>query len=253
MKMVNTFTALAITCSIALAGCSSSSSSTENTTTTKDKATAQSTSAKSSSKEETSTTSVKDGVANLLHTAKQLKKSIDAGDEAKIKEVGPQLESIWSTFEDGVKSKYPDQYSQVEKYLNPTVAGTKASTIDKGALLNLDNQLIEVLYQMSQNLIPDDQIKAGVSKLLSTTDELKKAIDASDEVKVKETGPKLEEIWKTFEDGVKPRYPDLYEQLEKSLNPEVAGSQVSPLDKQTLGNLNDQLAQALHELENKSN
>lgn len=118
--------------------------------------------------------------------------------------------------------------------------------------MKLNNQLIDVLYQLSQNLIPVDQVKAGVSKLLTTTDELKKAINASDEAKVKEIGPKLEEIWKTFEDGVKPRCPDLYEQLEKSLNPEVAGSQVSPLDKQTLGQLNDQLTQTLHELENKA-
>ncbi|AIE60249.1 hypothetical protein [Bacillus methanolicus] len=96
-------------------------------------------------------------------------------------------------------------------------------------------------------------VKAGVSKMLTTAEELKQAINAGDEEKVKETGPKLEEIWKTFEDGVKPRYPELYEKLEKSLNPEVAGSQVSPLDKQTLGKLNDQLIQTLHELEKKAN
>ncbi|WP_051317159.1 hypothetical protein [Ectobacillus panaciterrae] len=101
--------------------------------------------------------------------------------------------------------------------------------------------MIDVLYQISQKLSPVDQVKAGVSKLLTTTGELKQAIDAGDEAKVKAPGPKLEGIWKTFEDGVKPRYPDLYEQLKKSLNPEVAGAQVSPLDKQTLGKLNDQL------------
>lgn len=57
-------------------------------------------------------------------------------------------------------------------------------------------------------------VKAGVSKMLTTAEELKQAINAGDEEKVKETGPKLEEIWKTFEDGVKPRYPELYEKLE---------------------------------------
>ncbi|MDQ0199922.1 hypothetical protein [Neobacillus ginsengisoli] len=195
---------------------------------------------------------MKNGVANLLHNAKQLNKGIIAGDEAKIKETGPQLEEIWKTFEDVVKSQYPDLYPQVEQYLNPTVAGAKESAINKEALSKLNNQLIDVLYQLSQKLIPVEQVKAGVAKLLTTTDELKQAINASDEAKVKETGPKLEEIWKTFEDGVKPRYPDLYEQLEKSLNPEVAGSQVSPLDKQTLGNLNNQLTQTLHELEQKA-
>lgn len=251
MKIGNTLATLVMTGTLALAGCSSTNHSASNTSTTS-KTTEQSNS-QDSSKEQTTATNVKDGVADLLHTAKQLKKGIDANDEAKIKENGPKLEESWNTFEDGVKSQYPDQYAQVEKYLDPIVAGSKASTIDKETLLKLDDQLIDVLYQLSQNLIPVEQVKAGVSKLLTTTDELKQAINAGDEAKVKEIGPKLEEVWKTFEDGVKPRYPDLYEQLEASLNPEVAGSQVSPLDKQTLGKLNDQLTQTLHELEQKAN
>ncbi|WP_051317218.1 hypothetical protein [Ectobacillus panaciterrae] len=251
MKLVNTIAALAMTGTLALAGCSSanhSASSASTTSKTEDQSNSQ-----SSSKEKPTTTNVKDGVSALLHDAKQLKKGIDANDESKIKENGPKLEESWKTFEDGVKSQYPDQYAQVEKYLDPIVAGSKASTIDKETLSKLNNQLIDVLYQLSQKLIPVDQVKAGVSKLLTTTGELKQAINAGDEAKIKEIGPKLEEIWKTFEDGVKPGYPDLYEQLEKSLNPEVAGSQVSPLDKQTLGKLNDELIQTLHALEQKAN
>jgi hypothetical protein len=65
---------------------------------------------------------------------------------------------------------------------------------------------------------------------------------------VKELGPKLEEVWKIFEDGVQPRNADLYANIEKSLNPEVAGSQKSPMDKSVLGQLNDGLTQALNEL-----
>ncbi|MFD3448900.1 hypothetical protein ACFDTO_30495 [Microbacteriaceae bacterium 4G12] len=85
------------------------------------------------------------------------------------------------------------------------MAGSKASTIDKDTLLKLDNQLIDVLYQISGKLIPVDQVKVGVSKLLTKTDELKQVINAGDEKKVREIGPKLEDIWKMFEDGVKPR------------------------------------------------
>lgn len=238
MKLVNTIAAIAMTGTLALTGCSSTNPSSSTTTTSTQSASAGQ-----------AATSVKDGVANLLHTAKQLSKAIKAGDEANIKKTGPQLEENWKTFEDNVKSQYPDQYTQIEKYLNPAVAGSKESTINKDALSQLNNQLIDTLYQFSEKLIPAAQVKDGISKLLTTTDELKKAIDAGDQAKVKELGPKLEDTWKTFEDGVKPRNADLYEKLEASLNPEVAGSQVSPLDKQALGKLNDQLTQTLHELE----
>ncbi|WP_302847496.1 hypothetical protein [Paenibacillus sp. yr247] len=43
---------------------------------------------------------------------------------------------------------------------------------------------------------------------------MKKAIEAGNEAKIKEIGPKIEETWATFEDGVKPRSSDLYEESE---------------------------------------
>jgi iron uptake system EfeUOB component EfeO/EfeM len=192
--------------------------------------------------------SLKDGTAKLLSTAKQLRKAANAGEETKIKELGPKLEEAWSAYEDGVKPKYPDVYEQVEKALDPAIAATKASPIDKEALLKIDNQLIQVLYDFSAKLIPVDQIKSGATQMLATTGELQKEIAAGNEDKVKELGPKLEEVWKTFEDGVQPRNADLYANIEKSLNPEVAGSQKSPMDKSVLGQLNDGLTQALNEL-----
>ncbi|MCP3775884.1 hypothetical protein NLX71_21675 [Paenibacillus sp. MZ04-78.2] len=111
-----------------------------------------------------------------------------------------------------------------------------------------NDQLIQTLYELSQKLIPADQIKAGATQMLGIAGDLKKEIEAGNEAKVKELGPKLEDVWSTFEDGVRPRNAELYEKLEKSLNPEVAGSQKSPLDKQALSQLNDGLTQALNEL-----
>ncbi|TVY08218.1 hypothetical protein [Paenibacillus cremeus] len=192
--------------------------------------------------------SVKDGTAKLLSTAKQLRKAATAGDEAKIKETGPKLEETWATFEDGVKAKYPDLYEQVEKSLNPAVSGAKAAKIDKDAILKIDNQLIQTLFDLSAKLIPVDQVKAGANQMLATTAELKKEIAAGNDAKVKELAPKLEDVWKTFEDGVPPRSADLYEKIEKSLNPEVAGSQKTPIDKQVMTQLNDGLTKALNEL-----
>ncbi|SCW67595.1 hypothetical protein SAMN04487970_102738 [Paenibacillus tianmuensis] len=191
---------------------------------------------------------IKEGTAKLLKTAKQLRKAAAAGDEAKIKELGPKLEDAWGAFEDGVKPKYLDLYEKIEKNLDPAIAATKASPLNKEVLSKANDQLIQTLYELSQKLIPADQIKAGATQMLGIVGDLKKEIEAGNEAKVKELGPKLEDVWSTFEDGVRPRNAELYEKLEKSLNPEVAGSQKSPLDKQALSQLNDGLTQALNEL-----
>ncbi|AKG34829.1 hypothetical protein [Paenibacillus durus] len=203
-----------------------------------------------SSAQEKSTTevSVKDGTAKLLSTAKQLKEAADTGDQAKIKEVGPELEEVWATFEDGVKPKYPDLYDQIEKSLNPAVAATKAATIDKEAVLKIDEQLIQTLSELSAKLIPAEEVKAGANQMLTTTEQIKNEIAAGNDAKVKELAQTLEDTWKTFEDGVPPHSTELYEEIEESLNPEVAGSQKSPIDKQVLAQLNDQLTKALSEL-----
>ena len=91
-------------------------------------------------------------------------------------------------------------------------------------------------------------IKTGVTKMLSITADLKTAIDAGDEAKVKVTGPQLEDAWKPFEDDAKQKYPDLYKKVEASLDPTIAGSKVSPLDRQILGKLNGDLVRVLNEL-----
>jgi iron uptake system EfeUOB component EfeO/EfeM len=242
MKITTTLVTLSLITTLALSGCGSKA-----TTAAKPEVTATKT-AQSGADKSPSDAAVKEGTTDLLKTAKLLSTAATAGDEAKIKEYGPKLEEVWATIEDGIKPKYPEIYDQIEINLNPTVEGTKASQIDKDAILKLDNQLIQVLFDLSQKLIPIDQVKAGATQLISITNDLKKEIDAGNEAKIKEIGPKLEETWKTFEDGVKPRSADLYAKIEKSLNPEVAGSQKSPIDKQALGTLNENLTQTLTEL-----
>ncbi|HJV45048.1 MAG TPA: hypothetical protein VJ824_04890 [Bacillota bacterium] len=239
-KIITILSALTLVGTVTLTGCSSTPTPSASPSTNKEEP--------AKEKAPAAATSVKEGLAKLLQTAKQIKKAADKGDEAKIKENGPKLEEIWGSFEDDVKAKYADSYEKIEKALDPTIAATKANPIDKTTLLKIDNQLIDSLYELSGKVIPVDEIKAGATKMLDTTSQLKQAIQAGDTAKVKELGPKLEETWSTFEDGVKPRNPEMYEKLEKPLNPEVAGSQVSPLDKETLGKLNDELIGALNEL-----
>lgn len=96
-------------------------------------------------------------------------------------------------------------------------------------------------------------IKGGVTKMLSIANELKTEISSGDDAKIKETGPKLEDIWRSFEDSVKPKYPDSYAKVEQYLDPAVAGSKAATPDKQALSKLNDQLIQALNDLLAKVN
>lgn len=93
---------------------------------------------------------VSDGVNKMLDTTGQLSKAIDSGDQSKVKEVGPKLEDQWSSFEDDVKKDNKDLYEKVEKYLDPTVAGSKASTLDAGALKSLNNELTDALKELAQ-------------------------------------------------------------------------------------------------------
>ncbi len=94
-------------------------------------------------------------------------------------------------------------------------------------------------------------IKDGTTKLLALANQLKAEITSGDQAKVKEDGPKLEDTWSSFEDSVKPKYPDLYAKVEQYLDPTVAGSKANPGDKQTLQKLDNGLIQALTALSEK--
>lgn len=91
---------------------------------------------------------VSDGVNKMLDTTEQLSKAIDSGNQAKVKEVGPKLEDQWSSFEDDVKKDNKDLYEQVETYLDPTIAGSEAKTLDKEALGNLNDKLTDALKEL---------------------------------------------------------------------------------------------------------
>jgi iron uptake system EfeUOB component EfeO/EfeM len=93
---------------------------------------------------------VSDGVSKMLDTTGQLSKAIDSGDQAKVKEVGPKLEDQWSSFEDDVKKDNKDSYEKVEKYLDPTIAGSEAAALDKSALKTLNNQLTDALKELKE-------------------------------------------------------------------------------------------------------
>ncbi|WP_342042229.1 hypothetical protein [Bacillus sp. OTU2372] len=97
----------------------------------------------------------------------------------------------------------------------------------------------------------NSKVSEGVAQMLDTTEQLSNAIDSGDQAKVKEVGPKLEDQWSSFEDDVKKDNKDLYEKIEKYLDPPIAGSEAATIDNEALGTLNDQLTVSLKELDEK--
>jgi iron uptake system EfeUOB component EfeO/EfeM len=92
---------------------------------------------------------VSDGVNKMLNTTEQLSKAINSGDQAKVKEVGPKLEDQWAVFEDDVKKDNKELYGKIEKYLDPTIAGSEATTLDKDALNTLNGHLTDALKELA--------------------------------------------------------------------------------------------------------
>jgi iron uptake system EfeUOB component EfeO/EfeM len=144
MKFSKTMIAIAMAASLTLVGCGSSSQNNTNGNT--------STPAPAPAPAQDQTAAIKPGVEKMLTTTSDLKKAIDAGDEAKVKTTAPQLEDTWATFEDAVKPKYADNYGEIEQYLDPTIAGSKATPLDKAALGKLNDQLTDALNKLAQKV-----------------------------------------------------------------------------------------------------
>lgn len=105
----------------------------------------------------------------------------------------------------------------------------------------------------SSSTIDSKTVQAGLNKLLASSKQLKAAIKEGHDDQVKKLGPTLEDEWSSFEDAIKAKYPDSYEEVEKYLDPAIAGSKVTPVDQKSLSPLVDQLIKAVQDLDNKIN
>lgn len=90
--------------------------------------------------------------------------------------------------------------------------------------------------------------KEGSAKLVTSIDTLKGQLDALKVNDAKKLADQIEEQWASFEDEVKPKFPELYFKVEKFLTPLEAGLKEDKLDFPTLKALNSNLKAALTEL-----
>ncbi|MDQ0875358.1 iron uptake system component EfeO [Paenibacillus sp. V4I3] len=91
-------------------------------------------------------------------------------------------------------------------------------------------------------------VKEGSAALLTSLDQLKGQLDTSKVKDPKKQSTLLENQWASFEDEVKPKFPELYFKVEKFLTPLEAGLKQDKLDYATLTALNNNLKAAITEL-----
>ncbi|MCL6517237.1 iron uptake system protein EfeO [Alicyclobacillus sp.] len=91
-------------------------------------------------------------------------------------------------------------------------------------------------------------ISRGVNEMLQQVQAFQSALQQGGGGSLKAAAKQLNETWASFEDAVRPRFPVQYADVEKFLSPLTAGANASVPDAKTLGQLAQQLADALQRL-----
>lgn len=90
--------------------------------------------------------------------------------------------------------------------------------------------------------------QTGITSMLDVSALFKTAVEAKDAAQVNKIGPQLEDAWASFEDYIKPNYPDDYLKVENSLTPLTSGAKQDSLDFAILTKLNEDLKTVLEKL-----
>ncbi|SDO21609.1 hypothetical protein SAMN05518871_11256 [Psychrobacillus sp. OK028] len=135
---------------------------------------------------------------------------------------------------------------QSKKYVFPIIiaasmALSACGTKDEKTKTDDNTQTEETTSQTS--------IADGAKEMKAEIADLKVRLEENDPKKAKANGENLEEIWESFEDEVKEKDADLYEQVEIPLHLIEAGVEVDPLDKDTLNKAADDLDSVLSDVE----
>ncbi len=94
-------------------------------------------------------TTVQSGAKKMISLTSDLKKQLSSQPKPdKVKAVGEDLETTWSSFEDKVKKNNPSIYKEVEDSLDPLVTGTKQKKLDTSILTKLDQQLHDSVQEL---------------------------------------------------------------------------------------------------------
>lgn len=135
---------------------------------------------------------------------------------------------------------------QSKKYVFPILI---AASMALSACGTNDDQTKTDDTTQTEETTSQTSIADGAKEMKAEVADLKVQLEANDAEKAKANGENLEEIWESFEDGVKEKDMELYEQVETPLHLIEAGVEVDPLDIDTLNKAADDLDSVLSDVE----
>ncbi|EPD51018.1 hypothetical protein MHH33_17045 [Paenisporosarcina sp. FSL H8-0542] len=135
---------------------------------------------------------------------------------------------------------------QSKKYVFPIII---AASMALSACGTNDEQTKTDDNTQTEETTSQTSIADGAKEMKAEVADLKVQLEANDTKKAEANGENLEEIWESFEDAVKEKDADLYEQVETPLHIIEAGVKIDPLDVDTLNKAADDLDSVLSDVE----
>ncbi|MFB9325770.1 hypothetical protein ACFFSY_07505 [Paenibacillus aurantiacus] len=93
-----------------------------------------------------------DGVKQLGSLTKDFKQAIEAGDDAKWRELSGQIAGVWEAIKDDVQAKGSDIYPELEQKVDEFLASAAASKADKDLLIQQDYELYQQFRDLGKAL-----------------------------------------------------------------------------------------------------
>lgn len=135
---------------------------------------------------------------------------------------------------------------QSKKYVFPIII---AASMALSACGTNDEQTKTDDNTQTEETTSQTSIADGAKEMKAEVADLKVQLEANDTKKAEANGENLEEIWESFEDAVKEKDANLYEQVETPLHIIEAGVKIDPLDVDTLNKAADDLDSVLSDVE----
>lgn len=199
--------------------------------------------------------SIGEGSVKMQHILKEMEEGlVDKNTDEVIAEAA-ELDEVWEEFEDQVKENSKGLYDEAEKPLGTIKAGVKVKPFDEktigDAIEDLEGVLkdIEALDSTSDSNEEPIILQDGVKEMKEITGETKELLKEKDTEKITKEVNELDEVWESFEDQVKEKSKDLYDEAEKPLGVIKAGVKIEPLDDKTLNEALDNLNKVLDDIE----
>ncbi|MFT8363634.1 MAG: iron uptake system protein EfeO [Sporolactobacillus sp.] len=122
---------------------------------------------KTSTDRANSTNPLRQGTRAMEKANAKLQKAVTDKDNQAVKKYGKQLNTIWLSYENGVRDRFPLQYAKIERYQQPIYAQSNLSKPDLTTVQSnseqLREQLADLLTAKETKVKSSKQLKQAVS------------------------------------------------------------------------------------------